>query len=647
MEYLDFSSVITTIRNYISDAHSMNQIDMMYQLFVSFLSSDESLDFDFDNGLVCRWFNGQAKISPRITRYYMDNHNRNRLAADMHRNVLPLMYDSTMAVQEIYNILVQDTTISDKTKARLLENYPCETEMDEAVFLTSALCFGMERTFVKRDVNTKNLLSAGNLSPAVKDFIYDGGTPKPCRHFCGRDNELVTLHQLLCSHGKVFLQGIAGIGKSELAKAYAKIHSKEYTNILYLSYTGNLKQDISDMDFADDLPDDDNEERFRKHNRFLRTLKEDTLFIIDNFNTKKAFEEYDQKRRIKIPKGEIDSAAYASCSRLYNDYDGLTHDYTRKHWCLYSEVFLPQYAPEEWKDRQLLWEAVESVEKTKDSRLARELVVALPSELSLDDWKSMLKRFVREQGIDLGMCADVNIHDPYPPGHNPHSHILFTMRPLDEHGKWQTKTQKEYLCKRGGEERGFTADEFKTAKTQGWEKQYMYQFGEKRQYLTPSEAEKIEGCIRTSKTPKSTRYGRQNPLTALWNSEEQIFAWRKSWEMIVNEEQERHGIADRVDCRSHAARGLTEQPTVHEGYHARKLESMGIVSDRCELNRQIRADNKLLRELKKQVQKLMKAVKENIPALASALETLRDNMIFLQYTVLLLSMKPTGRLMPN
>lgn len=330
----------------------------------------------------------------------------------------------------------------------------------------------------------------------------------------------------------------------------------------------------------------------------------------------------------------IAAAAYASCSRLYNDYDGLTHDYTRKHGCLYSEVFLPQYAPEEWKDRQLLWEAVETVEKTKDSRLARELVVALPSELSLDDWKGMLERFVREQGIDLGMCADVNIHDPYPPGYNPHSHILFTMRPLDENGKWQAKTQKEYLCKRGGEERGFTADEFKTAKTQGWEKQYMYQFGEKKEYLTPSEAEKIERCIRTSKTPKSTRYGRQNPLTERWNSEEQIFAWRKSWEIIINEEQERHGITDRVDCRSHAARGLTEQPTVHEGYHARKLESKGIVSDRCELNRQIRADNKLLRELKKQAQKLMKAVKENIPAIASALETLRDHMVLVQYQLI-------------
>lgn len=152
MEYLDFSSVITIIRKYISDAHNMNQLDLMYDLFVSFLSDEKSLDFTFDNGLVCRWFNGQAKISPRITGYYMDRHNRNRLAADMHRNVLSIMYDSAMAVQEVYNILVQDTTISDKAKEQLLQNYPCESKMDEAFFLTSALCFGMERNFVKREM---------------------------------------------------------------------------------------------------------------------------------------------------------------------------------------------------------------------------------------------------------------------------------------------------------------------------------------------------------------------------------------------------------------------------------------------------------------------------------------------------------------
>ena len=61
MEYLDFSSVITTIHKHISDAHNMNQLDLMYDLFVSFLNDENSLDFTFDNGLVCRWFNGQAK----------------------------------------------------------------------------------------------------------------------------------------------------------------------------------------------------------------------------------------------------------------------------------------------------------------------------------------------------------------------------------------------------------------------------------------------------------------------------------------------------------------------------------------------------------------------------------------------------------
>ena len=78
MEYLDFSSVITTIRKYISDAHNMNQIDIMYQLFVSFLDSEESQDFDFDNGLVCRWFNGQAKIIERMRKEKADESRRRK-----------------------------------------------------------------------------------------------------------------------------------------------------------------------------------------------------------------------------------------------------------------------------------------------------------------------------------------------------------------------------------------------------------------------------------------------------------------------------------------------------------------------------------------------------------------------------------------
>ena len=125
----------------------------------------------------------------------------------------------------------------------------------------------------------------------------------------------------------------------------------------------------------------------------------------------------------------VAAAAYASCSRIYNDYDGVTHDYTKKRGNLYSEVFLPPNAPPEWQERSELWNAVEEAEKTKDSRLARELIVALPIELELDDWKSMLKDFIREECTDKGMCADVSIHDT--DGHNPHAHILLTMRPLD------------------------------------------------------------------------------------------------------------------------------------------------------------------------------------------------------------------------
>ena len=195
------------------------------------------------------------------------------------------MCDSAMAIQEIYKILIQDGTISDQKKEQLTQDYPCHTSEEQAAFLASVLCFGMERTFVKRNAATKKLLAAGTLSPVISDFVYNGEVPKACAHFCGRNQELSTLHELISEKRIIFLQGIAGIGKSELAKAYARAYRKDYTNILYLTYSGDLRQDIIDLDFVDDLPEDTEEDRFRKHNRFLRSLKEDTLLIIDNFNT--------------------------------------------------------------------------------------------------------------------------------------------------------------------------------------------------------------------------------------------------------------------------------------------------------------------------------------------------------------------------
>ena len=105
------------------------------------------------------------------------------------------------------------------------------------------------------------------------------------------------------------------------------------------------------------------------------------------------------------------AAAYMSCSAIYNDYDGIQHDYTRKQGLVWQQVFLPEYAPAEWQDRAVLWNAVEETEKTKDSRLAREFVVALPIELGKDEWQSLVSDFIREQFVADGMCADCAIHD--------------------------------------------------------------------------------------------------------------------------------------------------------------------------------------------------------------------------------------------
>jgi len=324
------------------------------------------------------------------------------------------------------------------------------------------------------------------------------------------------------------------------------------------------------------------------------------------------------------------ASAYLSCSSIYNDYDGVQHDYSRKGGLVWEQIFLPEYAPQEWQDRSVLWNAVEENEKTKDSRLAREFVPALPIELASEQWKELLTDFIKESFVSEGMCADVAIHDSDPPGHNPHAHILLTVRPLNSDGTWQYKTEKEYLCVRNGEERGFTAAEFKEAQAEGWEKQYQYKVGRKKEYMAPSEAE-AKGYERISKHPKSTKYGRQNPISERWNSEEQLVLWREAWANAVNRSLERYGFYERVDHRSHTARGIDEQPTVHEGVIARALEAKGVVSDRCELNRQIKRDNALLRELKAQVKKLMQAVKNTIPALAEAMESVRENMIIFKY----------------
>ena len=256
-----------------------SQLDLMYLLFDDFA---EDTPFIFDSGLVNRWLKGKDRLSPQLSTYYADRQNQYALCEKIEKNILPIMDDPAMAAMDLLDLLLQDISVSEYMKQKLNHAEAFEDDGDIAAAITSLLCFAMSRPFVKPE--QKKLTTSGRLSPVVTDLIYDSGIPRPCGWFQGRQEELDALHDFLKEEHYVFLHGIPGIGKSELAKAYAKRYEKEYTNILYIPCDGDLRDAIIRLDFADDLADDDDTTRFKRHNRFLKSLKADTLLIIDNFN---------------------------------------------------------------------------------------------------------------------------------------------------------------------------------------------------------------------------------------------------------------------------------------------------------------------------------------------------------------------------
>ena len=305
------------------------------------------------------------------------------------------------------------------------------------------------------------------------------------------------------------------------------------------------------------------------------------------------------------------AAAYRSASKITSDYTGLTFDFTGKKWVEYSEVMLPPHAPKEYHDREKLWNAADAAEKSRDAQVARELDVALPVELTLDQQIQLVKDFVKETFVAEGMIADINLHNPpvmdslhrpvddegkptrdvskmtYP---NPHAHIMLTLRPMDDQGHWQAKTQKEYLCRRGKEEKGFTAAEFASAREDGWQKQYKYKWGKKTVWLTEEEAGS-RGLEKASRDPKTTRFGRRNPQIERWNSQEFVNEFRKAWEDKVNLHLRMAGIDAHVDSRSFADQGVQDQePQIHVGSASIHMEDRfhGYISDRARINREIK-----------------------------------------------------------
>ena len=130
------------------------------------------------------------------------------------------------------------------------------------------------------------------------------------------------------------------------------------------------------------------------------------------------------------------AAAYRSASRLHDQRLERHHDFSNKAGVVHSEVLLPGGAPEEWQDREKLWNAVEAAELRKDAQLAREVEFALPRELSQADCIDLARDFVAREFVARGMVADVNVHwdlgtDGEP---KPHAHVMLTTRSVDDEG---------------------------------------------------------------------------------------------------------------------------------------------------------------------------------------------------------------------
>jgi len=273
----------------------------------------------------------------------------------------------------------------------------------------------------------------------------------------------------------------------------------------------------------------------------------------------------------------IAAAAYRSGTKLEDHELGTVSDYTKKKGIAFSEIELPSNAPKEYADREVLWNAVQEVEKSKDAQLCREFEIALPKELSLVEQIELVRTFAKSL-VSEGMIADYSIHDKN--DGNPHVHILTTMRGIDDKGKWMSKQKKIYSLDEGGNR--IPIIDKKTGQ------------------------QKISNGRR--------QWKRETLLDTSWNSKEQLLAWRKRWSDICNEAIDKKNALieeknlavnlyaqqpeiNHIDHRSYAEQGVNKTPTIHEGWQARKMERLGMTSERLEQNRRINQMNSIWSQL--------------------------------------------------
>ena len=258
-------------------------------------------------------------------------------------------------------------------------------------------------------------------------------------------------------------------------------------------------------------------------------------------------------------KSAVASAAYISGEKIKNEWDGVTHDYTKKQGVISKEIYLPDHAPKEYKDRKTLWNSVELFEKNSNAQLARNFIISLPKELSIEENKKMIEEYVQNNFVKEGMIVDLAIHDESREGNqNIHAHIMTIVRPINEDGTWGQKSKKEYILD-----------------------------------------EKGEKILNKNGKPKT----RKVELTT-WNDKGNAEKWRENFSDLCNEYLAKNKIEKRVDHRSFKRQGIKQIPTIHLGASASAMERKGIRTEKGDINREIKKQNELLKNIGNEIKKI-------------------------------------------
>jgi hypothetical protein len=246
-------------------------------------------------------------------------------------------------------------------------------------------------------------------------------------------------------------------------------------------------------------------------------------------------------------------AAYRSGEELEDLETGITHDYRKKTGIAFAEIFLCKNAPERFQNREELWNEVEKIEKAADARLAREIEVAIPRELSLEEMKNLVAGYAKVL-TEEGMCVDAAIHLKVG---NPHAHLMCTTRKIKADGTWDQKEKKVYA---------------------------LDESGNKIPVIDPETGEQKIGA-------RGRRIWKRVTVAANdLNAKENVEKWRKMWSEHCNAYLEPE---QQIDHRSYERQGKKDMiPTIHEGYAAREMEKRGQLAERCEMNREIAAANR-------------------------------------------------------